>query len=267
MLQFIDSHCHLDFPEFDEDREEVFQRAASAGVGTLLAIATTLEKYPRVRAVAERANVWCTVGVHPHHVKDEPDVTAARLLEIAADPKVVAFGETGLDYYYEHTDRALQQTSFRAHIAAARAAQLPLVVHTRDAEEDTIAILREEYEKGPFPGLIHCFTASQALADAVLPLGFCLSISGIITFKSAESLRNTVRAVPLERLLIETDAPYLAPLPHRGKRNEPAFVVHTAERLAELKQVSLEEVATATTQNFFRLFTKIQPLPLEPGMD
>jgi TatD DNase family protein len=253
----VDSHCHLDFPDFAAELPEIVARAKSAGVGVLVTIGTKLSQFDGVAAAAARfPDVYCTVGSHPHEAEQEPLADAAPLLELAQAGKVVGIGETGLDYYYEHSPRAQQQANFRAHIAAARELGLPLVVHTRDAEDDTIEILNEEMEKGPFTGLIHCFTGTQRLADAALDLGFFISASGIMTFKKSDALRNVLKSVPLERLLVETDAPYLAPTPHRGKRNEPAFVVHTAAQLAELKSVPAEKLARATTDNFFRLFNR-----------
>ncbi len=255
----VDSHCHLDFPEFAPELEAVLARARAAGVGHFLTIGTELARFPGVLAVAERApDIHCTVGVHPHEAKLEPLKGPEALLKWAKHPKVVGFGESGLDYYYNHSPREAQIADFRVHIVAARESQLPLVVHTRDAEDDTIAILQEELGRGAFPGLIHCFTGTSRLARAVLDLGFYISVSGIATFKKAEDLRATLKEVPLERLLVETDAPYLAPQPVRAKRNEPAFVVHTAAMLAELKGVSAGALADATTANFFRLFAKIK---------
>jgi TatD DNase family protein len=253
----VDSHCHLDFPEFAPELDAVVARAHEAGIGTCITIGTTLAKSPRVQAVAEQFdNVWCSVGIHPHEAKAEPLEDAAPLIALAQHSKVVGIGETGLDYYYQHSPRQAQIANFRSHIAAARELKLPLIVHTRDAEDDTIQILREEMGQGAFIGLIHCFTGTRALTKAALDIGFCISASGIATFKKSEALRSVLKEVPLDRLLVETDAPYLAPMPHRGKRNEPAFVKHTAEMLAELKGVSFEELAAATTDNFFRLFTK-----------
>jgi len=255
----VDSHCHLDFPEFAPKLDAVVKRAADAGVRVCVSIGTTLEKFPQVQGVAERfPNVWCSVGIHPHDAEKELLEDSLPLLERARHPKVVAIGETGLDYYYEHSPRDEQKQNFRAHISAARETGLPLVVHTRDAEDDTIAILREEMGKGAFTGLIHCFTGTRKLADAALDLGFCISVSGIATFKKSDELRAVLKDVPLDRLLVETDAPYLAPMPHRGKRNEPAFVAHTAAALANLKGVSVEEMSARTTENFFHLFTKVQ---------
>ncbi|MDE2112338.1 MAG: TatD family hydrolase [Alphaproteobacteria bacterium] len=259
----VDSHCHLEFPDLISDIDAVVARAREAGVGVCVSISTKLETFPRVREVAARFDdVWCSVGVHPHEAEAETLSDAEPLIAHAADPKVAGIGETGLDYFYDHAPRARQAANFRAHIDAARRTGLPLIVHTRDADDDTIAILREETAKGAFTGVLHCFTGTKRLADAALALGFYISVSGIITFKKAEALRAVLKDVPLDRLLVETDAPYLAPIPHRGKRNEPSFVVHTAAALAELKGVSPGEIANATTENFFRLFTKVaRPQP------
>jgi TatD DNase family protein len=257
MAMLVDSHCHLDFPDYAGSVEAVVGRARSAGVRTCLSIGTQLSRFPGVRAVAEAfPDVWCSVGVHPHEAEKELLQDAGPLLAETGHPKVVGIGETGLDYYYEHAPRAPQIANFRAHIDAARQAGLPLIVHTRDADDDTIAILEDEMGRGPFTGLIHCFTGTQKLADAALAMGFFISVSGIATFKNSQALRDVIKSVPLERLLVETDAPYLAPVPHRGKTNEPAFVTHTAKMLAELKGVGEEELAAATTENFFGLFTK-----------
>ncbi len=253
----VDSHCHLDFPELSEDLNGVLARARAAGVGTMVTICTHLSRFDRVLATAEAApELWCSVGVHPHEAAEEGIDDPAPLIERAAHPKVVGIGETGLDYYYEHSPRKAQQTSFRTHIAAARETGLPLIVHTRDADDDTVAILHDEYTKGPFPGLIHCFSTTAYLAEKALEIGFSISISGIVTFKKADALREAVAAVPLDRLLVETDAPYLAPMPYRGKRNEPAYVAHTARAVAELKGVSEDALARQTTDNFFALFAK-----------
>lgn len=223
----------------------------------MLTIAVSMTKFPRVLEIAEaRDDIFCTVGVHPHSAGKEPQVTVEALLDHAKHPKVVGFGETGLDYYYEHSPRDEQKQSFRTHIQAAREAGLPVIVHTRDAEEDTLEVLRSEYEKGAFPGLIHCFSASADFAKQAVEMGLYISVSGIITFKKADELREAVATVGLDRLLVETDAPYLAPLPHRGKPNEPAYTRLTAEKLAEIKGVSFDELALATTNNFFKLFGK-----------
>ena len=253
----VDSHCHLDFPEFAPELDAVVARAVEAGVGVCVTIGTTLTGFPRVRGIAEHfANVYCTVGIHPHEAEAEPIAAADILIELAAHPKVVGIGETGLDYYYEHSPKDAQIANFRAHIAASRETRLPLIVHTRDAEDDTIDILREEMGKGAFSGLIHCFTGTPRLAAAALELGLFISVSGIATFKKSDELRATLREVPMDRLLVETDAPYLAPMPYRGKRNEPAYVTKTAAALAELKDVSLNVLSETTTGNFFRLFNR-----------
>jgi TatD DNase family protein len=260
----IDSHCHLDFPELATDETGVLARARSAGVAGMLTIGTRLDQFDKVRAIAERhGNVWCSVGVHPHEAKEEGQRTPDRLIEAARHPKVIGIGETGLDFYYEHSPRAEQAESFRAHIAAARQTGLPLIVHTRDADGETGDILEEEYAKGAFPGLIHCFSSGAEVAQRALALGMYISISGIVTFKAAEALRATVRDIPLDRLLVETDAPYLAPVPKRGKTNEPAFVAHTAAKVAELKGVGVAELEAVTTDNFFRLFAKAERAELE----
>ncbi len=255
----VDSHCHLDFPEYAGKLDEVVARARAAGVGACVTIGTELARFPGVRAVAERFDdVWCSVGIHPHEAEKELLSDAELLLAETGHPKVVGIGETGLDYFYEHSPREKQVANFRAHIAAARQSGLPVIVHTRDADDDTIKVLEEETAKGAFAGLIHCFTGTQKLADAALKLGLSISISGIATFKNSMALREVIKTVPLERLLVETDAPFLAPVPNRGKTNEPAFVVHTARLVAELKGISEEELARVTSDNFFRLFAKVK---------
>ena len=256
----IDSHCHLDFPELAADEAGVLARARTAGVAGMLTIGTRLDQFDKVRAIAERHdNVWCSVGVHPHEAKEEGQRAPDRLLEATRHPKVVGIGETGLDFYYEHSPRAEQAESFRAHIAAARQSGLPLIVHTRDADQQTGDILEDEHAKSAFTGLIHCFSAGPEMARRALALGLYISISGIVTFRNAEELRAIVRDVPLDRLLVETDAPYLAPVPYRGKRNEPAFVAATAAAVATLKGLEPEDLAAATSANFFRLFGKARP--------
>ena len=255
----IDSHCHLDFPQLASDEAGVLARARTAGVAGMLTIGTRLDQFDGVRAIAERhGNVWCSVGVHPHEAREEGQHSPDRLIEAAGHPKVVGIGETGLDFYYEHSPRDEQARSFRAHIAAARETGLPLIVHTRDADAETGDILEREYAKGAFAGLIHCFSAGREVAQRALALGMYISISGIVTFKAAEGLRAIVRDLPLDHLLIETDAPYLAPVPKRGRTNEPALITHTAAKVAELKGVSLAELEAATTENFFRLFAKAE---------
>jgi TatD DNase family protein len=251
----VDSHCHLDFPEFTPELDAVIQRAQDAGVGICVSIGTRLAGFARVREVAERfENVWCSVGVHPHEAEKELLDGPALLIDAARHPKVVGIGETGLDYYYEHSPRAQQVANFRIHIEAARASGLPVIVHTRNADDETIDLLRDEMAKSPFAGLIHCFTGSRRLADAAVDLGLFISVSGIATFKKSDELRAVLKDVPLDRLLVETDAPYLAPMPHRGKRNEPAFVIETARKLAELKETGVEEIGRITSGNFRRLF-------------
>jgi len=253
----VDSHCHLNYKGLVEDQAAVIARARGAGVTTMLNIATRESEWADVIGVAERdPHIWATVGIHPHEADAHPDIDAGKLIAVAAHPKVIAIGETGLDYYYDHSDRARQQASFRSHIAAARETGLPLIVHTRDAEEDTATILADEMGKGAFTGVIHCFTASSAFANEALALGLYISLSGILTFKNAKDLQATAQTIPQDRLLVETDAPFLAPVPHRGKTGEPAFVVDTARFLAALRNVSFDDLAETTSRNFFTLFTK-----------
>ncbi|HEV8680070.1 MAG TPA: TatD family hydrolase [Stellaceae bacterium] len=250
----VDSHCHLDFPDFAAEREAVVARARAAGVATLLTIGTRLDQFAAVRAIAEAFDdVWCSVGAHPHEASDHATTTAGDLAALAAHPRVVGIGETGLDFHYDHSPHDVQEQVFRAHIAASKASGLPLIIHARAADDDIVRILREER---PPPGVLHCFSSGRALAEAALDLGFFISISGMVTFRTAEELRAIVRDVPLERLLVETDAPYLAPVPYRGRRNEPAYVAATAAAVAALKGIAPETLAAATTGNFFRLFQK-----------
>ncbi|PNQ03849.1 TatD family hydrolase [Sphingobium sp. SA916] len=254
---FIDSHCHLNYKGLIEDQQNVLERARGAGVGLMLNIATRESEWDDVLDTALREpDVWATVGIHPHEADEHPHVDTAKLVERASHPRIVGIGETGLDYYYDHSDRERQQRSFRAHIAASRETGLPLIVHTRDAEEDTLAIMRDEMGKGAYGGVIHCFTASGAFADAAMELGFLISISGIVTFRNARDLQETAARLPLESLLIETDSPFLAPVPHRGKPCEPAFVADTARFLANLRGESVEQLAEATSANFRKLFSK-----------
>ncbi len=256
-MNLADSHCHLIYKGLGEQQPEVLARAREAGVVAMLNISTREREWDEVIAVAEReADVWASIGIHPHEADEHPDIGTARLVEKAQHPRVVGIGETGLDYYYDHSDRDRQRASFRAHIAACRETQLPLIVHTRDAEADTAEILREEMGKGAFPGVIHCFTASREFADIALDLGFYISISGIVTFKNATALQETAAQLPIERLLIETDAPFLAPVPHRGKTGEPAFVADTCRFLANLRGEDPDMLAEATRANFHRLFAK-----------
>jgi TatD DNase family protein len=256
---FTDSHCHLNYKGLVEDQEGVLARARAAGVSTMLNISTRASEWDAVIGVAEReGDVWASVGIHPHEADTHPDVQTATLVERAAHPKVVGIGESGLDFYYDHSDRDRQRESFRAHIAAARETGLPLIVHTRDAEEDTHAILADEMGKGAYSGVIHCFTASADFAAKALELGFYISLSGIVTFKNAKDLQETTKSIPADRLLIETDSPFLAPVPHRGKPCEPAFVADTARFLAVLRGEDVEALAERTTANFHALFSKVR---------
>ncbi|NNG02828.1 MAG: TatD family hydrolase [Inquilinus sp.] len=261
----IDSHCHLDFPDFADELEEVVARAGAAGVGRLLTICTRLSRLNATLGIVERfPDVYGAVGVHPHEAGAECHVTAERLANVTRHPKLVGIGESGLDYHYDHSPREAQQKCFRTHIQAARESGLPLIVHTREADADTIRILREEGggQGGdkPLRGVIHCFSSSRELAENAVEMGFHVSLSGILTFNRSDEIRAIVADLPLDRLLVETDAPYLAPMPKRGKRNEPAFVAYTAARLAEVKGISAEQAAAATTANFFALFSKV-PAP------
>lgn len=252
-----DSHCHLNYKGLAEVQGEVLERARARGVTAMLNIATRESEWDAVLATAEREpDVWATVGIHPHEADQHPHVDTARLVERARHPRVVGIGESGLDYHYDHSDRARQQASFRAHIVAAREAGVPIVVHTREAEDDTAALMREEMEEGAYTGVIHCFTASDAFADKALDLGLYISISGIVTFRNATALQATASRLPKERLLIETDAPFLAPVPHRGKTGEPGFVADTAAFLAKLRGENVEELQDYTAQNFHALFNK-----------
>jgi len=252
----VDSHCHLNYPDFQDDLEAVIARARGAGVSTFLTINTRLDQAKDLFLLTHRfQDVYCTIGVHPHDAADYkgPDLPE-KLLDLVQHDRVIGIGETGLDYYYQNSSREAQVESFNAHIHVARTQQLPLIIHTRDADEDTLACLSQQEVRGVF----HCFSRDLALARAALDLGFYLSFSGIVTFKNADVLREVVKYVPLERILIETDAPFLAPVPHRGQRNEPAFVKHTADKIAALKGVSFEQIATQTTANFFTLFSRAQ---------
>ncbi len=257
----IDSHCHLDYKGLQEVQANVVARARQAGVSHMVNISTTIRQFPAVLVTAERyEDVSCSLGVHPHHTNEEGEnASIDQLISLGQNPKIVGIGETGLDYFYDTAPREVQQDSFRRHIRAARTLGLPIIVHTRDAEEDTAMILREEGALDgahPLTGVLHCFTSSRDLAEAALALGFYISLSGIITFKKSEALREVARDIPLDRLLVETDSPFLAPEPYRGKPCEPAYVVHTARAVAALKGISLEECMKATTDNFYRLFTK-----------
>lgn len=253
----VDSHCHLDFETFEEERDEVIERARQAGVCRMVTISTRVTTFPKIRAIAEQYDdVFCSVGIHPHQAGEEPEVSVEELVAFAEHPKVVGIGESGLDYFYDSAPRDAQHRSFTTHIRAAQETGLPLIVHARDADDDTAALLEAEYARKPYTGVLHCFSSGRRLAERALDIGFYVSLSGIITFRNAEDIRATVRDVPLDRLLVETDSPYLAPVPKRGKRNEPAYVAHTHQALAELRGVSAEEMAKLTTQNFFRLFSR-----------
>ncbi|MEA2992271.1 MAG: TatD DNase family protein [Alphaproteobacteria bacterium] len=254
----VDSHCHLDFPDFATELEAVVARAEAAGIGRIVTISTRVRRHGEVLAIAERfPDIYCSVGTHPHNAHEELDIGPGELVQRARHPKVVAIGEAGLDYHYDYSPRAAQEQGFRAHIAAARETGLPLVIHSREADDDMARILKEETGKGAFPAILHCFTGSRELAFAAINLGLYISFTGILTFKNSQGLRDIARDLPVERILVETDAPYLAPGPHRGKRNEPAFVVETAKVLAAARGVSFEEIARQTTENFLRLFSKV----------
>ncbi len=257
----IDSHCHLDFDDFATERDAVVERARAAGLKRIITISTRTKSFASLCRLAGRhEEVFCSVGTHPHNAHEEADVSPEQLTYLALHPKCVGIGEAGLDYHYDRTPRDIAAKVFRAHIAAARNSGLPIVVHARDADADIAAILRDEMEKGAFTGVLHCFSSSAWLAEAGLSLGLYISFSGILTFKNAHELRDVARSVPMDRVLVETDAPYLAPVPFRGKRNEPAFVMATAQKLAELKGVSLEKIAAETSANALRLFSKM-PAP------
>jgi TatD DNase family protein len=253
----VDSHCHLDFPDFAAELDAVVARADAAGVRHMVTISTRVRRHAQLLAIAERfANVTCSVGTHPHHAHEELDVTADELIARAQHPKVVAIGEAGLDYHYDNSPRAAQEQGFRTHIAAARATQLPLVIHAREADDDTARILEEEMGKGPFPAVLHCYTGGPDLARRAIALGLSISFTGIVTFKNSAALREIAKSLPADRFLVETDAPYLAPLPFRGKRNEPAYVTEVAKVLAEVRGATFEEICRQTTDNFFKLFAK-----------
>ena len=263
----IDTHCHLDFPEFAPELDAVVARAKQAGVGRLITISTHVARYDSYRAIAERFdNVWFTVGTHPHRAHEESDVSTERLIELSQHPRCIAIGEAGLDYHYDKSPRDVAQAVFRRHIAAARATGLPLVIHSRDADDDMAMILREEMGKGAFSALLHCFTSSRALAEAGLELGLTISFSGVVTFKNSEDLRDIARDIPLDRIIVETDAPFLAPIPNRGKRNESAFVVETAKVVAACKGVAADEFARRSTDNALRLFSKMPPLTADENV-
>lgn len=262
----IDSHCHLDFPEFAPELAAVVERAKAAGVARMISISTQIARYDAYRGISEaHENVWFSIGTHPHQAHEEPEASAKQLANLASHPKCVAIGEAGLDYHYDRSPRDVAERVFRTHIAAARETGLPLVIHSRDADEDMASILRDESRRGPFRAVLHCFTSSRGLAETGLELGLYISFSGVLTFKNSDALRDVARDIPLNRVLVETDAPFLAPTPHRGRRNEPAFVVETARRLAELMGVSEAAIAQATTRNALRLFSKMPTLEGAPS--
>lgn len=256
----VDSHCHLDFPDFASDLDDIVARAKAAGIGRILTISTRVRRLDALLAIADRfPDVYCTVGTHPHQADEEDGISTQELVELSSHPKVVGFGEAGLDYFYQHGSREAQERGFRNHIAAARATGLPLVIHTREADDDCGRILEDEMAKGAFRAVLHCYTGGRELAMKAISLGLFISFTGILTFKKSESLRELAAELPADRIMVETDAPYLAPGKHRGKRNEPAYVIEIARVMAEARKVSLEEISRQTTENFFRFFSKVPP--------
>ena len=254
----VDSHCHLDFPDFGSELDAIVARARAAGLGRMVTICTRVRKFPQVLAVAEKfPEIFCSVGTHPHNAHEELDIDAKALIALTKNPKVVAIGEAGLDYHYDKSPRDAQAQGLRQHIAAARETGLPLVIHSRECDADMAQILEQESGKGAFPAVLHCFTGGRDLAMRAIDLGHYVSFTGILTFKNSGALREIAAALPADRILVETDAPYLAPLPYRGKRNEPSYVVETAKVLAETHGVSFDEIARQSTENFFRLFNKV----------
>ncbi len=254
----VDSHCHLDFEGLQENLPAVLSRAEEAGVGLMVSISSRVRKFANLRRIAEEySNVFCTVGTHPHNAHEELEVPAELLAELAEHPRVVGIGEAGLDYHYDFSPREAQAQGFRTHIAAARMSRLPIVIHSREAEDDTISILEDEMGKGAFTPLLHCFTSKAQLARATVAMGGYVSFSGILTYKTAEDLRATAAELPLDRIIVETDSPYLAPVPYRGKSNEPAYVIKTLETLAKVRNLPVDEMARITNDNFFRLFAKV----------
>jgi TatD DNase family protein len=257
----IDSHCHLDFPDFADDLDAIVGRASEAGVGRIVTISTRVRRLGALLDIAARfPNVYCSVGTHPHQADEEDGIAAEELIELTRHPKVVALGEAGLDYFYEHGSRQAQERGFRAHIQAARATGLPLVIHTREADEDCGRILQDEMAKGSFRAVLHCYTGGRELAMKAIDMGLSISFTGILTFKKSQALRDLAAELPADRIMVETDSPYLAPGKFRGKRNEPSYVVEVARVLAETRGVSLQEISAQTTENFFRLFSKVPAL-------
>jgi len=254
----VDSHCHLDFPEFALELDAVVARARAAGVGRIVTISTRVKRHAQVLAIAEKfQDLFCSVGTHPHNAREEPDVDANALIALTNNPKIVAIGEAGLDYHYEKSPCDAQMKSFRQHIAAARETGLPLVIHSRDCDADMARVLAQETGEGAFPAVLHCFTGGRDLAFKAIDLGLYISFTGILTFKNSQALRDIARDLPADRILVETDAPFLAPMPYRGKRNEPAYVAETAKVLAKTRGVTADDIARQTTENFFRLFSKV----------
>lgn len=255
----VDHHCHLNFPQLAKDREGLIRRAREAGVGVMVTISTRIRQFPEILEIAEsHPDIYCSVGTHPHQASEELDIETDEIVRLTKHPKVVAVGEAGLDYFYKHSTPEDQAKGFRRHVAAARETGLPLEIHTRDADEDTIRILTEEHAKGAFPAILHCFTGGRELALRAVDLGLYVSFSGVVSFKKSEALREIARELPLDRILVETDAPFLAPEPFRGKVNEPGYVKYTAMAVARARGITTTEVANATTENFFRLFTKVR---------
>ncbi len=256
----VDSHCHLDFPDFADDLDGIVARAAAAGIGRIVTISTRVRRLAALLAIAERfPDVYCSVGTHPHQADEEDGISPDELIGLTDHPKVVALGEAGLDYFYQHGSREAQERGFRAHIAAARATGLPLVIHTREADEDCGRILADEMAKGSFRAVLHCYTGGRDLAMKAISLGLSISFTGILTFKNSQALRDLAAELPADRIMVETDSPFLAPGKFRGKRNEPSYVVEVAKVLADTRGVSLEEISRQTTQNFFHLFSKVPP--------
>ncbi len=259
-MMLVDHHCHLDFPEFADDLDGIVARAKAADVRTMVTISTRIGQVERYRAIAEAyRDIYFSVGTHPHNAHEELDVSLSELIALTEHPKCVSVGEAGLDYHYDNSPIEAQEQGFRLHIQAARETGLPLEIHAREADEHTARVLEEEFEKGPFPAVLHCFTGGPDLAKRAVALGLYISFSGIVTFKSAQSLRDIAKDVPLSQLLVETDAPYLAPVPHRGRTNEPSFVAHTAAIMAKERGISIEALARATSENFFRFYSKARP--------
>ena len=253
----IDTHCHLDFKEFKEDFNDVLLNAKTNNISGMQTICTKIDEFPKILDIAKKhSNIWCSVGTHPHNAESEKHISQDNIKNLCDNDKVIGIGETGLDYYYENSNKEDQINSFLKHIEVAKITGMPLIIHARDADDDMIEILTKEYNKSPFTGVIHCFTSSYKLAEAALSIGFYISFSGIITFKNADEIRNSCKKIPIERVLVETDAPFLAPVPYRGKRNEPSYITETIKKVAEIKELTVEEVTNITTNNFFDLFTK-----------